>query len=135
MAGLLPSQMRCSAFWYAQARGLPTDIGYLKALGLTAYRMAVWEGLAPWRVREGPFLVYMWPERIWDAASQGLVRDPGCDDRRQPEPGHERQGPRPDPPMADDDDWYGRDPGDGPDVIPPWCQLPQGDQARFAIGY
>lgn len=75
MTGLIPSGMRCSAFWYAQARGLPTDIDYLKALGLTAYRMARWEGLASWQVREGPFLVYMWPERIFDAAAMGLVRE------------------------------------------------------------
>lgn len=74
MTGLLPAGMRCSALWYATARGLPTDIGYLKALGLIAYRMAAWEGLEPWQVPEGPWLVFMWPERIWDAASQGLVR-------------------------------------------------------------
>lgn len=76
MAGLLPSGMRCSAFWYARARGLPVSLDYLRALGLTAYRMAIWEGLETWRVPEGPFLVYQWPERIWDAASvQPAVRE------------------------------------------------------------
>jgi hypothetical protein len=73
VSGLLPAGMRCSAFWYAQHRGLPTSLGYLKALGLTAYRMAVWEGLEPWQVPEGPWIVHMWPERIWDAAAQNPV--------------------------------------------------------------
>ena len=73
MVGLLPPGCRCSAFWYAQARGLPQDLDYLKALGLTAWRMATWEGLAEWRVPEGPYWVHMWPERIFDAASLGLA--------------------------------------------------------------
>jgi hypothetical protein len=128
VTGLLPSGMRCSSFWYAQARGLPTDIGYLRVLGLTAYRMAIWEGLAPWQVQEGPFLVHMWPERIFDAACQGLVRDPGCercdhDTHRCPGCGE----PLP----------HGTEVCAGCDdpPVPPWCPLPQGDQARLAIGY
>jgi hypothetical protein len=68
--------MRCSAYWYALHRGLPVDLDYLRALGLTAYRMALWEGLEEWKVPEGPFFVFMWPERIWDAASaQPLPRE------------------------------------------------------------
>ena len=76
MAGLLPPSMRCSAYWYAQNRGLPVSIGYLKSLGLIAARMAYREGLAPWQVPEGPYLVHQWPEHIWDAASvQPQVRE------------------------------------------------------------
>ena len=75
MSGLLPAGMRCSAWWYAQHRGLPVSLDYLKALGLTAVRMARWEGLEEWRVPERHpdgtvYLVCMWPERIWDAAAQ-----------------------------------------------------------------
>lgn len=75
MAGLLPPGMRASAWWYAQHRGLPQSLGYLKSLGLTAVRMARWEGLEEWRVPERhpdgvTYLVCMWPERIWDAAAQ-----------------------------------------------------------------
>lgn len=66
--------MRCTAYWFARARGLPQDLDYLKALGLTAYRMARWEGLEEWRVPEGPYFCCMWPERIWDAAANGVVR-------------------------------------------------------------
>jgi hypothetical protein len=54
-------------------------------LGLRAARMACWEGLEPWQVRENGWLVHMWPEHIWDAAATGLLgwqevpvtRDPG----------------------------------------------------------
>lgn len=74
MSGLLPAGMRCTAYWYAQARGLPTDLDYLKALGATAARMAWWEGLEPWQVPEGPYWVHMWPERIWDAAANGVLQ-------------------------------------------------------------
>jgi len=75
MSGLLPPGMRASAWWYARHRGLPQDLEYLKALGLTAARMARWEGLEEWRVPERHpdgtvYLVCMWPERIWDAAAQ-----------------------------------------------------------------
>lgn len=73
MAGLLPAGMRCSAYWYAQARGLPLDLPYLKALGLTAWRIAAWEGLAEWQVPEGPYRVHMWPEPVWDAAANGVA--------------------------------------------------------------
>ena len=76
MTGLLPAAMRCSALWYATARGLPTGLDYLKALGAAAARMAWWEGLEPWQVPEGPWYVYMWPERIWDAASNGVAVRP-----------------------------------------------------------
>lgn len=65
--------MRCSAYWYALHRGLPADLDYLRALGLTAYRMARWEGLEEWKVPEGPWIVFMWPEHIWDAAAQNPV--------------------------------------------------------------
>lgn len=81
MAGLLPPGMRCSAWWYARARGLPQDLGYLMSLGLTAARMARWEGLEDWQVPERhpdgvTYLVHQWPERIWDAASsQPQVRE------------------------------------------------------------
>lgn len=83
MTGLLPPGMRCSAWWYAQHRGLPVSMGYLKSLGLTAARMAFWEGLEPWQVPERhpdgvTYLVYQWPERIWDAASaQPQMAEPG----------------------------------------------------------
>jgi hypothetical protein len=81
MAGLLPAGMRCSCWWYAMHRGLPQDLGYLKALGLIAARMARWEGLEEWRVPERhpdgvTYLVCQWPERIWDAASaQPMARE------------------------------------------------------------
>lgn len=71
MSGLLPPSMRCSAFWYAQARGLPADIDSLLGLGLVAARIARWEGLEAWQVAEGPYWVHMWPEHVWDEASRG----------------------------------------------------------------
>jgi hypothetical protein len=88
MAGLLPPFFRCSAFWYAQARGLPVSLDYLKVLGLTAARMAWREGLEPWQVPEGPFFVYQWPERIWDAASTGLAVQPHLDQFWRQPPGY-----------------------------------------------
>ena len=80
MAGLLPAGMRCSGYWYALHRGLPCDLAYLKGLGLAAARLARWEGLEPWQVREGPWIVHQWPERIWDDAARqpaGVLRELG----------------------------------------------------------
>ena len=95
MAGLLPPGLRCSAWWYARARGLPQDLDCLMQLGAVAAGMARWEGLEPWQVPERhpdgiTYLVHMWPERIWDAAANGVqaaaragsprvLRDPYCD--------------------------------------------------------
>lgn len=81
MPGLLPAGMRCTAFWYARARGLPQDLDSLLDLGLVAARIARWEGLEPWQVAEGPYWVHMWPEHVWDQASQGgMPRSAGYDD-------------------------------------------------------
>jgi uncharacterized protein DUF4326 len=43
---------------------------YLLELGLRAARAARWLGLAQAPVREGPFWVHQWPERIWDEAAR-----------------------------------------------------------------
>lgn len=77
MTGLLPPGMRCSAYWYALRSGLVSgsgDLDFLRCLGWHAARLARWQGIPPWQVPEGPYLVFMWPEQVWDAAWAVMAR-------------------------------------------------------------
>lgn len=77
MTGLLPdNQIRCTAYWYAASARLLTgngDLDFLSCLGLHAARLARWHGIPAWQVPEGPFLVWMWPEWIWDATVTAMA--------------------------------------------------------------
>jgi len=75
MSRLLPEGVRCTAYWYAQNRGLPVTFGYLLELGLRAARLARWHGIWQSMVREGypdnPLWVHTWPACIFDEAARG----------------------------------------------------------------
>lgn len=122
MTGLLPPGMRCSGWWYATARGLPVSLDYLKSLGLTASRMATWEGLERWQVPERhpdgvTYQVFMWPERIWDAASaQPMARETGF--WSYPAPPEDTQAYADWCQMADSGWGEGGVPRDGDDIRP-----------------
>lgn len=69
--------MRCSAYWYALHAGLLTgdgDLEFLRCLGLHAARLARWHGIPPWQVSEGPYLVFMWPEWVWDVTADAMAQ-------------------------------------------------------------
>jgi hypothetical protein len=71
---LLPPGARCTAYWYAQAAGLPCDLASLLALGRAAAHAAAWSGIPPAKVAEGPYLVHTWPQQAWDEAAGWLAR-------------------------------------------------------------
>lgn len=146
---LLPG-VRMTAYWYALHAGLlagsPDDREFLADLGLHAARLARHLGIPAWRVPEGPYLVHAWPPEVWAPAAAAMAeaaaatgswcpsgehygggdwqRPPGSPPYGYPEHGDLPHGYQ----EAGDLDYV-------PEVIPPWCPLPQGDQARFAIGY
>ena len=77
MTGLLPPGMACSAYWYAASARLLTgdgDLDFLRCLGWHAVRLARWHGIPGWQVPEGPFLVWMWPEWVWDTAVDAMAQ-------------------------------------------------------------
>jgi hypothetical protein len=78
MTGFLPGpEWRCSAYWYAARAGMLTgdDLEFLRCLGLRAARLARWHGIPPQAVPEGPYLVHMWPEWVWDVTVRQMADD------------------------------------------------------------
>ena len=79
MPGYLPPDYRCTAYWYAQRAGLLTgngDLEFLRCLGLRAWHLAGYYGVPAWpKIPEGPFMVLLWPEVIWDTAAFQLAQD------------------------------------------------------------
>jgi hypothetical protein len=97
MTRYLPDdEIRCSAYWYALRAGMvtdpcdPGDLEFLRELGLRAARLARWEGIPALTVPEGPYQVYLWPERIWSEVADAMANhaaehgDYGPEDVRQP---------------------------------------------------
>jgi hypothetical protein len=74
-------QVRCSAYWYALRAGMvtghpaPDEAGleFLRELGLRAARLARWEGIPAVTAPEGPYQVYLWPERIWSEVADAMA--------------------------------------------------------------
>lgn len=147
MRTYLPPGYRCSAYFYAARAGMvsvpqaPGDLEFLRELGLRAASLARWEGIPAVRVPEGPYQVYLWPERIWSEVADAMANqaaehgDYGAPEDVLP-PGARSPGPV--PPWAG----FSREEARilsgsyGPDEpIPPWCPLPQGDQALRDTGY
>lgn len=82
MTGYLPQGVRCSAYWYAQRAGMlpygvtdPDDMEFLRDLGARAARLGRWHGYPEWVVPEGPYLVYMWPEHVWDEVASAMANE------------------------------------------------------------
>lgn len=74
MAGLLPPDYRCSAFWYARNAGLDAGLEFLREFGARASRIARWYGVPEWpRQPEGPYWVLYWPEWVFDAAVSDMI--------------------------------------------------------------
>jgi hypothetical protein len=81
-ARYLPPGARCSAYWYAQRGGMlpygvtdPDDLEFLRVLGARAVLLARWYGYLPWQVPEGPYLVHMWPEHVWDEVASAMANE------------------------------------------------------------
>jgi len=72
---LLPAGWRCSAFYWAAHRGLPVTLSYLQELGLRAARLGRWHGIPEARAPEGPYIVFLWPEQVWEQAAVRLAAD------------------------------------------------------------
>lgn len=64
---------RYTAAWWTVKHDLPGERDALLALGLTAFRLARWHGLAEAKVVEGPYCVHQWPARIWIEAVAQLT--------------------------------------------------------------
>ena len=81
MPGFLPDpRLRCTALWYATAAGLltgnwPADLDFLACLGLRAERLARAHRVPYWTVPEGPYMVHMQPEWVFDLALQQMRED------------------------------------------------------------
>lgn len=74
--------IRCSAYWYANRAGMlpygvtdPDDQEFLRDLGARAARLGRWYGYPPWLVPEGPYLVHMWPEHVWDEVASAMASE------------------------------------------------------------
>lgn len=76
----LPPGTCCTAYWYAQRAGMlsygvtdPDDLEFLRVLGARAALLGRWYGYPQWKVPEGPFLVFMWPEHVWDEVASAMA--------------------------------------------------------------
>lgn len=65
---MTPEEPRYTAAWWTVKNDLPGEQDALLALGLTAFRLARWYGLAEAKVVKGPYCVHQWPARIWAEA-------------------------------------------------------------------
>ena len=69
MAGLLPPHVRCTAWWYAAQQGMRVpDWAFLKDLGKRAAAVARDYQVPESKTQEGQYLVFQWPEWVWDLA-------------------------------------------------------------------
>lgn len=83
MTGLLQPESRCTAWWYAQYRGMrKRDQPFLMRLGKRAASLARQQGAAelPKTWEEG-YWVFWWPWSIWEQAWPET--DPRCPQERQ----------------------------------------------------
>jgi hypothetical protein len=80
MTRYLPDpRLRCSAYWYAQRAGMIvgdySDAEFLRDLGARAAKLGRWYGYPEWLVPEGPFMVHMWPEHVWDEVASAMANE------------------------------------------------------------
>jgi hypothetical protein len=144
---------RVTAYRYAADHGLPCDLDSLLALGLAAARRGRWLGIGEYRVLEGPLWVHTWPAAVFDLVVRSWQAVAGAMEIYARLPADDVFGYVPDAGLPRDAGWgedgvpwdgddiryggYGphSDPGYEPEVIPPWCPLPQGDQALRDTGF